>query len=95
MPERRALRIELSHEQRQQLENGKPVYITDLQTAQRYVILRKDAYERTHRLVYNDSDWTADELRVRLARSSKGNGWEEVGMVAYDHYNGELGKRCP
>ena len=87
--------IELTEEQRQLLESGKVVEVTDPQTAQRYVVLRKDVYERVQRLLYDDSEWTEDELRLQLARSAKENGWEEPGMDAYDRYDEERRKRCP
>ena len=87
--------IEFTEEQRQLLESGKAVEVTDPQTAQHYVVLRKDVYERAQRLLYDDSEWTEDELRLQLARSAKENGWEEAGMDAYDRYDEERRKRCP
>jgi hypothetical protein len=87
--------IELTDEQRQQLESGRAVDITDPQTSQRYVILPKDIYERVRRLLYDDSEWMEDELRLHLARSAKDNGWEEAGMDDYDRYDEERRKRCP
>ena len=50
------------------------------------MILRKDIYERVRHLLYDDSEWTEDELRLHLARSAKENGWEEPGMDDYDRY---------
>ncbi len=76
--------IELTDAQRQQLKSGKAVEVTDQQTAQLYVVLRKDVYERLQHLLYDDSDWTHDEMRLLLARSAKDNGWDEAGMEAYD-----------
>ena len=87
--------IELGEDQRRQLENGQAVDVTDLQTAQRYVVLRKDVYERVRQLLYDDSEWTADELRLQLARSARDNGWDEPGMDDYDRYDEERRKRCP
>jgi hypothetical protein len=87
--------IELTDEQRQQLESGQAVDVTDPQTAQRYVVLRKDVYERVRHLLYDASEWTDDELRLQLARSAKGNGWDEPAMDAYDRYEEERRKRCP
>ncbi len=87
--------IELTDEQRQQLENGKAVDVTDPQTAQPYVILRKDVYEKVRQLLYDGSEWTEDELRLHLARSAKENGWEEPGMDDYDRYDEVRQKRCP
>jgi hypothetical protein len=87
--------IELTEEQRHQLGSGMAVDVTDSQTAESYVVLRKDVYERVRHLLYDDSEWTEDELRLHLARSAKENGWEEPGMEAYDRYDEELRKRCP
>jgi hypothetical protein len=87
--------IELTEEQRQQLENGKAVDVTDSHNAQHYVVLRKDVYERVRQLLYDDSGWTEDELRLQLARSARENGWEEAAMDAYDRSDEELRKRCP
>lgn len=82
--------IELTEEQRQQLNSGKAVDVTDAQTAQDYVVLQKEVYERVRHLLYDDSDWTEDELRLQLARSAKDNGWDEAAMAAYDRYDEEL-----
>jgi hypothetical protein len=38
-------------------------------------------------LLYDDSEWTEDELRFMLARSAKDNGWDEPVMEAYDCYD--------
>jgi hypothetical protein len=95
MPSKEASMIELTQAQRQQLESGQAVDVTDSLTARPYVVLRKDIYERVRQLLYDDSEWTAEELRLQLARSSEGNGWDEPGMDAYDRYDEELRKRCP
>ena len=87
--------IELTDEQQRQLESGEAVDVTDSRTAQPYVILRKDIYERFRHLLYDDSDATEDELRLRLARSAKDNGWDEADMDDYDRYDEERRKRCP
>lgn len=87
--------IELTEEQRRLLETGKAVDVTDPKTAQQYVVLQKEVYERVRRLLYDDSEWSEDELRLHLARSAKDNGWDEPTMDAYDRYDEELCKRCP
>jgi hypothetical protein len=86
--------IELTEEQRQRLESGQAVDVSDPKTTQNFVILRKDVYERVRRLLYDDSEWTENELRLMLARSAKDNGWDEPGMDAYDRYDEKRKKRC-
>jgi hypothetical protein len=51
--------------------------------------------EEQRHLLYDDSAWTEDELRLLLARAAKANGWEEPGMEDYDRYDEERRKRCP
>lgn len=86
--------ITLTDDQRRDLADGKAVDIADPDTQQHYVILRKDVYDHARHLLLDDSDWSAEELRLQLARAAKDNGWDEPGMEAYDRYDEELGKRC-
>ena len=76
--------IELTPEQRQQLDEGLAIDVTDPQTATTYVVLRKDVYDRVRRLLYEDGDARPEELRGLLARPAEANGWDEPGMDAYD-----------
>ena len=87
--------IELTDEERRRLESGQAVEIADAKTAQCYVVLRKDVYDRARHLLFDDSDWTDDDLRLQLARSAKENGWDEPAMDAYDRYDEERRKQCP
>jgi hypothetical protein len=87
--------IHLTDEQRQQLDSGQVVDVTDPQTAQRYVLLRKEVYERLHNLVYDDSDWTPEEQLRLLAQSGKAAGWDDPAMDVYDHYDENRNKQCP
>jgi hypothetical protein len=86
--------IQLNDEQRQQLSSGRAVVVTDSQSSDTYVVLRKDTYERVCNLLYDDSDWTEDEMRQQLARAAQANGWNEPGMEAYDSYDEERRKQC-
>jgi hypothetical protein len=81
--------IDLTHEQRANLENGKAVDFVDPETSQHYVVMKKETYDNVRRLIYDGSEWSDDELRLQLARSSKDNGWEDPGMDAYDRYDEE------
>jgi hypothetical protein len=87
--------IELNDEQRRQLESGRAVEVVDAETSRPYVLLRKDVYERVQRLLYDDSEWTEEELRMLLAHSFEGSGWDEPEMDAYDNYDEERRKQCP
>jgi hypothetical protein len=87
--------IELTEEQRRQVESGRAVDVTDPQTARPYVLLRKDVFERVQHLLADDSEWTPEELRQQLARSSAANGWDEPAMDAYDRYDEERRPPCP
>jgi hypothetical protein len=90
-----AVMIELTEEQRRRLESGEAVEVADPQTAQRYVVLRKDVYARLQNFLCDDSDWKENELRLLLARSARDNGWDEPAMDAYDRYDEQRPKQCP
>lgn len=85
--------IEITEEQRQRLESGKAIDVVDSQTAQHYVMLGTDVYARIRQLLYDDSDWTQEEMRLNLARAARDNGWDEPAMDAYDRYDEEFKKR--
>ena len=85
--------IEITEEQRRDLESGKPVDVVDPQTAQRYVVMQKDVFDRRC-MVYDASEWMDDELRFQLARSARENGWDEPGMDDYDRYDEVRRQQC-
>ncbi len=86
--------IEFTEEQRQQLEDGQAVDVTDAQTARPYVVLRKDVFERVRQLLYDDADWTPEEQLRLLAESGKRAGWDDPAMDVYDHYDENRKKQC-
>ena len=49
-----------------------------------FVLMRSDVFNKVEALLDPDHE----ELRMMLARSSEGNGWDEPGMEAYDSYPG-------
>jgi hypothetical protein len=87
--------IDLTDEQRRQLASGQAVDITDPQTAQTYVLMPKEVYERLRNLVYDDSDWTPEEQLGLLAQSGKTAGWDDPAMDVYDNYDENRKKQCP
>lgn len=52
--------IELSHEQRKSLDEGKAVRVQE--NGREYVLLRPDVYDRLAEEDYDDSPWEAEEL---------------------------------
>ena len=58
------------------------------------MVLRADVYDRLKHLLYDDADWTDEELRRMLANSADANGWNEPEMAAYDNYDERLQERC-
>ena len=46
------------------------------------VVVRSDTFERVAKIL--GEDWTHEEMRMALARSSEGNGWDETDMAVYD-----------
>jgi hypothetical protein len=80
------LMIELTEQQRQELSVPEPIAI-DPSTKRTYVLVRKNVYDRIKGLLYDNGEWTDDELRLLLARSADENGWNESAMDDYDEYD--------
>jgi PHD/YefM family antitoxin component YafN of YafNO toxin-antitoxin module len=53
--------IELTEEQRRELDEAQPVAI-DPRTRQVYVLVPEQTYERIKELVYDDSPWSDEEM---------------------------------
>lgn len=77
--------MNLTEQQRVAVRNGEAVRVQeeDLEC----VVVRADVYERVKQLLFDDSDWSDDELRRTLAKSAHANGWNEPEMDAYDDYD--------
>jgi hypothetical protein len=71
--------IELTQEQRQELEAAEPVAV---QTNTRYVLVREDVYERIKGLL-GDEDWTQDAYQAAMEVFAR-DGWDDPRMVVYD-----------
>ena len=74
--------MELTHEQHAVLATGGNVRVTV--DGLDCVVLRSDIFERVSKIL--GEDWTHDEMRLALARSSAGNGWDEPEMAVYDQH---------
>ena len=85
--------IELTEEQRQELSALEPIAI-DPSTKKTYVLVRTNVYDRIRGLLYDNGEWTDDELRLLLARSADANGWNESAMDDYDDYEAKRAKAC-
>ena len=77
--------MNLSMDQKQALQQGNAVPVV-VETTD-CVLLRRDIFDRVKALLYDDSEWTHDDLRKQLARSYEGSGWDEPEMDAYDNYD--------
>ena len=86
--------IELTEAQRHELTESEPTAI-DPRTKETYILVRKNVYDRIKGLLSEDGEWTEDELRLLLARSSEANGWNKPGMDDYDHYDAKRTQQCP
>lgn len=49
------------------------------------VLIRSDIFNRLRCLL--GEDWTHEDMRIALSRSSEDNGWDEPGMEVYDEYD--------
>lgn len=72
--------MELTLEQHEALARGGNIRLTV--DGLDCVVLRSDIFERVATIL--GEDWTHDEMRLALARSAEGNGWDEPEMAVYD-----------
>ena len=72
--------MELTLEQHEELASGGNVRLNV--DGLECVVLRSDIFDRVSKVL--GEDWTHDEMRLALARSSEGNGWDEPEMAVYD-----------
>ena len=84
--------MNLTARQKSAVRNGEAVWVRDEELD--CVVLRADVYGRLKHLLYDDGDWTAEELRRLLAESAEGNGWNEPEMDAYDAHDQGIQERC-
>jgi hypothetical protein len=59
--------IELTEEQRRELEKVEPARARDPKTNATYVLVRAELYERLKELLYDDSPWTDEEMDLLAA----------------------------
>ena len=79
--------LELTDQQGQAIADQVNPTIFDPKTKTTYVLVRKEVFERARGLFYDDMDLSHPELRLLLATSMQGNGWDEPGMEDYDNYD--------
>jgi hypothetical protein len=75
--------IELTRDQLKTADTA-PLRVTDPETRQEYILIRKETYERMQELLYDDSPWTDEEMELLAWEAGKSAGWEE--MDEYDRY---------
>jgi hypothetical protein len=76
--------IELTERQGQELENPEavPPRIVNPWTAETFVVLRVDEYQRLEEDEYDDSPWAKGELQALAWEAGRQMGWED--MDEYD-----------
>jgi len=73
--------IELSEEQRRELEHPGPVYARDPRTKETYVLVRAELYERLKTLL--SEDWAEDAYSAAMQVFAR-DGWDDPRMDVYD-----------
>jgi hypothetical protein len=88
--------IELTEQQRHEVrhQNSGVIDVTDPDTKEEFILIRKEIYQRLKCLLYDDHDLTAEHLKIQLAQAAEANGWNESAMDAYDDYDLNRAKLC-
>jgi hypothetical protein len=83
MAEKEKAMIDLTLEQRQELEKASPVRVRDPQTNATFVLVPTVVYERFRALLAEDLDWVGDAYREAMAVFAR-DGWDDPRMDVYD-----------
>lgn len=73
--------MSLTEAQQQALAQGAAVPVNI--AGQECVVLSRKAYEQMQKLLYDDSDWTPEEMRAVMARTMRDD-WNDPRMDVYD-----------
>jgi hypothetical protein len=75
--------IELTTEQRQELDGPRPAEVHDPVTNETYVLVRKGTYERIRSLLDDDAEWAEGAYRAAMEVFAR-DGWDDPRMDVYD-----------
>ena len=74
--------IELTPEQRRELDQPGPVRVRDPQTDETYVLVRAELFDRLEGVLSLDESWSEDAYRAAMAVFAR-DGWDDPRMDAY------------
>jgi hypothetical protein len=83
MTEKEKAMIDLTPEQRQELEKAGPARVRDPQTNAIYVLVLAERYERLQGLLAEDQDWAGDAYAAAMEVFAR-DGWDDPRMDVYD-----------
>jgi len=75
--------IILTDQQLQELKTINPMAV-DPNSKQEYVLVPRETYETMKQALYDDSEWTNDEMDALAWEAGKNAGWDD--MSEYDNY---------
>lgn len=79
--------MNLTNKQIRAVKGGDPIPIVLPEVGEECVLIRRDAFDRMTRLMYNDSPVTDEEAAMLGRESGERIGWETPEMADYDHYD--------
>ena len=75
--------IELTNEQRQELDNAGPAQARDPVTNERYVLVRMQTYARLKTILGEDDSWVESAYPAAMEAFAR-DGWDDPRMDVYD-----------
>lgn len=79
--------MNLTSEQIRAVKEGNTVPIVPPEVGEECVLIRRDAFDRMMRLMYNDTPVSDEENTMLGWESGKSIGWDTAEMAEYDHYD--------
>ncbi len=79
--------MNLTNEQVQAIREGEPIPLIPPEVGEECVLIRRDAFDRMTRLMYDDNPVTDEEAASLGRESGSSIGWDTPEMAEYDHYD--------
>lgn len=76
----------LTADQKNALERGEPVRLTEPETHTDCVLIRADVYERVKTIVYNDAPLSPEERLAAIRYAGERADWNDPELDVYEQY---------
>jgi hypothetical protein len=78
--------MDFTPEQRQELENGRPVHVIEPESQLECVVVRADVYKHFEQLLFDDTRLSEDERLFIIREAGRRADWDDPELDVYEQY---------